>query len=233
MNFILFLTLWFQVCCGFHLIHDSTYPTKLTIQKTSLAPLRMSSQAQDDESSTKQDHDSDDLHSEKTRSNLFKSLMKLIQDEQGRQRPPLQVEDQDVMIFDVFLLINLTLSISMWVVHRTQIEYIGAAFNEGCLLAFCWLIAGLWNGAFLNSAVDGHYGSSDERAGPKAAAFLALNTYVGVINLRLLFALIVAVVEHRQVGGIGGEEFMPLELGFGLILMSSWRFFHSSVIPRM
>jgi len=165
--------------------------------------------------------------------NPIQSVWSQLQKEQGRKRPPVQVEDQDVMLFDVFLLVNLSLSISFWVVHRMDLSYVGSAFNEGCLLSVCWLVAGLWNGVFLNSAVDGHYGSTDERGGPKAAGLLALNTFVGTINLRLLFALMVAVLGHRHVGGIGGEEFMPLELGCGLILMTSWRALHSSVTPRI
>ncbi|KAL7580117.1 hypothetical protein ACA910_012877 [Epithemia clementina (nom. ined.)] len=147
-------------------------------------------------------------------------------------RPPIQVDDSDLLLYDIFLLVNLSLSISFWVVHRMQIGYIGLAFNEGCLLALCWVGAGLWNGVFLHSAVDGHYRSSDDRAGPKAACLLALSTFVGSINLRLLFALIVAAAEHRPIGAIGGEQLMPLELGFGMMLMTSWRALHSFLTPR-
>ena len=195
-----------------------------------MTALHMSS-ISDDENSPQPDNETEKSIEKDV--NLLESLMNTLRDEQSRKRPPLQVEDQDVMLYDVFLLINLTLSISMWVVHRMEIQYLGGAFNEGCLLAFCWLLAGLRNGSFLNSAVDGHYGSSDERGGPKAAGLLALNTYVNVINLRLLFALVVAVLEHRQVGVGLGEDLMPLELGFGLILMSSWRALHSYVVPRI
>jgi hypothetical protein len=149
------------------------------------------------------------------------------------RRPPPQVEDVDVLFYDIFLIINLTVSISFWVVHRLDVSYLGAAFNEGCLMCLLWIGSGLSTGAFLNSAVDGHFGSSSERGGPKAAAMLALHTFLNAINLRLLFALAVAVVQHRPVGIAVGEQLMPLELGFGLCLMMFWRLVHSSFVPRV
>jgi hypothetical protein len=150
-----------------------------------------------------------------------------------RRRPPPQVEDYDVLYYDIFLILNLTVSISFWVVHRMDFAYIGTAFNEGCLMCLLWIGSGLSTGAFLNSAVDGHFGSASDRGGPKAAAMLAFHTFLNAINLRLLFALVVAVVQHRQVGIAAGEQLMPLELGFGLALMIFWRTLHSSMVPRM
>jgi|UniRef100_A0A8J9X703 hypothetical protein len=150
----------------------------------------------------------------------------------ARKLPPLQVEDLNLLFYDIFLILNLVVSISFWVVHRMQLEFIGLAFNEGCLVCLLWIAAGLYSGAFLDSAVDGHYGSADERGGPKAAGLLGFQTFVNTINLRLLFALVVALAEHRPVGAVGGEQLMPLEIGFGLILMSGWRALHSSFVPR-
>ena len=83
-------------------------------------------------------------------------------------------------------------------IHRLQYDYIWTAFSEGCLLSLLWIASGLYSGAFLYSAVDGHYGSSDERGGPKAAGLLGFQTYVNAINLRLLVALLVAVCEHSS-----------------------------------
>jgi hypothetical protein len=71
---------------------------------------------------------------------------------------------------------------------------------------------------------------SDE---PKEAAFLGLNTFINAINLRLLFALAIAVLQHRPVGTGLGEEMVPLEVGFGLMLMTAWRMLHSSIVPRI
>jgi hypothetical protein len=150
-----------------------------------------------------------------------------------RRLPPLQVEDVNVLFYDTFLIINLAVSISFWVVHRMDLSCIGTAFNEGCLMSLLWISAGLYTGAFLNSAVDGHFGSASERGGPRAAGMLALNTYIHAVNLRLLFALVVAVVQHRAVGGAAGEQLMPLEIGFGVCLMIFWRTLHSSFVPRM
>ena len=155
---------------------------------------------------------------------LFRSRQKL---------PPIQVDDANLLLYDVFLIVNLSLSISFWVTHRMNFEYLPFAFSEGCLLSIFWILSGLYNGMFLFSAVDGHYGSSDDRGGPKAAALLALNTYVNTVNLRLLFALLVAVAEHRPVGVSPSEQILPLEIGFGLLLMSSWRALHSSITPRI
>ena len=145
----------------------------------------------------------------------------------------MQVEDTNLLFYDVFLIVNLSASISFWVTHRMQIEFIPYAISEGCLLSIFWIAAGLYHGSFLMSAVDGHFGSADERGGPKAAAVLALNTFVNAVNLRLLFALVVAVVQHRQVGIDLGEQLLPLEIGCGLALMTFWRAVHSYITPRI
>ena len=147
--------------------------------------------------------------------------------------PPLQVEDNSVLLYDVILLVNLSASISFWVTHRMDFQYIGSAISEGSLLSILWIIAGLYHGAFLYSAVDGHYGSMDEKGGPKAAGLLGLQTFISTFNLRIVMALLIAVIEHRKVGDVAGEELIPLELIFGLVLMSCWRALHSSYTPRM
>lgn len=152
---------------------------------------------------------------------------------QDQKLPPMQVDDTNLLLYDVFLIVNLSLSISFWVTHRMDFDYLPFAFSEGCLLSIFWVLSGLYNGMFLYSAVDGHYGPTDERGGPKAAAILALNTYVNTVNLRLIFAFLVAVAEHRQVGVSPSEQILPLEIGFGLLLMSSWRALHSSITPRI
>ena len=147
--------------------------------------------------------------------------------------PPIRVEDMNVLLYDVFLLVNLSLSISFWVTHRLSFEYLSSAFSEGSLLSILWIISGLYHGSFLMSAVDGHYGSTDERGGPKAAAALGLTTFVNTINLRLVLALIVAIIQHREVGIDAGEQLIPLEIAFGIVLMGSWRALHSYFTPRI
>jgi len=147
--------------------------------------------------------------------------------------PPLIVEDTSVLFYDVFLLINLSLSISFWVVHRMSFEYIGTALSEGSLLCIIWIISGLYNGAFLLSAVDGHYGSDSEEGGPKAAGMLGLSTFVTTANIRIVVALIMALIEHRPVGSMDGEMLMPSEILFGIALMSLWRSLHSYYTPRI
>jgi hypothetical protein len=157
----------------------------------------------------------------------------LFKSEGYKKLPPMQVEDMNLLLYDVFLIVNLTLSISFWVTHRMSFEYIPAAFNEGSLLSILWIGSGLYHGSFLSSAMDGHYRSTDEESGPKAAAVLAFNTFLNAVNLRLIFALITAVVHHRQVGIDPGEQLLPLEIGFGLLLMTGWRTLHSSITPRI
>lgn len=165
----------------------------------------------------------------------------LFRGREGREKlPPIIVEDTNVLFYDVFLIVNLSLSISMWVTHRLDATYLPFAFNEGCFFASLWILAGLYHGSFLYSAVDGHYDpmSNSEKSGPKAAAALAFNTYINAINLRLLAALIGAWVQHRQVGLIinGGdamEQLIPLEMTCGIVLMPLWRALHSSYTPRI
>lgn len=177
--------------------------------------------------------------------------------------PPLQVDDPNLLFYDIFLLLNLVVSISFWVVHRLQLDYITLAFDEGCLLSILWILSGLYHGAFLRSAMDGHQSQSttttssptasqrsvhteipkheqEQRpeegrsgGGPPAAGLLALNTYINTISLRLIVAFAVAVVQHRAVGDDPMELLIPYEVGFGLVLMSVWRTVHSAFTPRI
>jgi hypothetical protein len=153
-----------------------------------------------------------------------------------RNRPPLDIDDANLLLYDVILLMNLSASISLFVTHRLQYYYIPSSLNEGALLSTCWIIAGLANGAFLSSAVDGHYDPRgvdyEEKGGPGAAGLLAVSTFVMTSSLRIIFALALAILEHRQVGS-GGEELIPLEIPFGLALMSAWRTLHSANTPRI
>jgi hypothetical protein len=158
-------------------------------------------------------------------------FLQLFQKDGFKKLPPMQVEDMNVLLYDIFLIVNLSLSTSFWVTHRLSFFHLASALNEGCLFSILWIVAGLYHGSFLRSAVDGHY--EDERGGPKAAALLAVNTFINATSLRLLLALFVAVVQHRPVGMNAGEELLPIEIGFGLMMMSSWRFLHSSFSPRI
>mmetsp|Transcript_27584 Transcript_27584/g.66299 ORF Transcript_27584/g.66299 Transcript_27584/m.66299 type:complete len:428 (+) Transcript_27584:407-1690(+) len=168
----------------------------------------------------------------------------LFRGKEGRDKlPPILVEDSNVLFYDIFLIVNLSLSISIWVTHRLDITYLPIAFNEGCFFSSLWILAGLYHGSFLYSSIDGHYDPMEdpEKAGPKAAAALAFNTYINAINLRLVAALIGAWVQHRQVGllsidGFSGEameQLIPLEITCGIVLMPLWRALHSSYTPRI
>lgn len=163
---------------------------------------------------------------------VFSSFSK-IKEQRELRRPPIQVDDVNLLLYDVFLIVNLSLSISFWVVHRMDFNYVGAALNEGSILSVLWITAGLYNGVFLNSAIDGHYTFDDEEGGPKAAGFLAFKTFLDTVNLRLVLALVLAFSQHRPVGSVPEEQLLPLEIGLGFVLMSVWRITHSFYTPRI
>mmetsp|Transcript_42754 Transcript_42754/g.48585 ORF Transcript_42754/g.48585 Transcript_42754/m.48585 type:complete len:259 (-) Transcript_42754:114-890(-) len=162
-------------------------------------------------------------------------IFQLFRSNKKRKIPPMIVDDAYLLFYDVFLILNLTVSISFWVVHRMSFNYIFivGSITEASLMCILWVACGFLNGAFLNSAVDGNYAYDDERAGPKAAGLLGLNTFISAASLRVLYALFLAVTEHRKVGAIPGEDLIFLEIVFGLMLMSSWRAIHSSYTPRI
>jgi hypothetical protein len=206
---------------------------KFTVRRNQLYSSTFGNDDMEEESDEREDLNSNDPSN--SFSNNFQDgfLLGLFQRDEYKKLPPLQVEDLNLLFYDIFLIVNLSLSISFWVAHRMSFSDLPAAFNEGCIFSIVWILSGLYHGAFLMSAVDGHYGSMDERAGPKAAAALGLNTYFSAINLRLVFALASAIVHHRQVGLSPVEELIPLELGCGIVLMTLWRALHSYVTPRI
>lgn len=199
-------------------------------------PLLMSSEAKDPDDGTATDENITPPHDYQgwvdellEKSSFFPKF----QAKEQRKLPPLLVEDNQLLLYDIVLLLNLTASISFWVIHRLSFDYISAALSEGSLMCILWIICGLFNGAFLFSAVDGHYNPSDERAGPKAAGMLGLHTFINTASLRVVVALISAVLEHRKVGAVPGEDLVPLEIAFGLVLLSMWRLLHSCFTPRV
>ena len=198
--------------------------------------LLMSSEAKDpgDGTATEESADSPDDYQGSVDESLEKSsLFQMFRPRESRKLPPLFVEDNQLLLYDIVLILNLTASISFWVIHRMSFDYISPALSEGSLMCILWIICGLFNGAFLVSAVDGNYSPSDERAGPKAAGMLGLQTFINTASLRVVVALITAMLEHRKVGGVPGEDLVPLEIAFGLVLLSMWRLLHSCYTPRV
>mmetsp|Transcript_2366 Transcript_2366/g.2840 ORF Transcript_2366/g.2840 Transcript_2366/m.2840 type:complete len:294 (-) Transcript_2366:75-956(-) len=181
-----------------------------------------------------------DMEQSENQSSLKKNILQWLKDlqientkkERLNEMPPFLIEDTSVLYYDIFLILNLSVSISFWVVHRLSLFNILESFCEGSLLSILWIASGLYNGSFLYSAIDGHYDTSKEedanKGGPKTAGLLGLWTFVGAMNMRIVIALVTACLEHRPVGVENGEELIPLELCFGLILMSMWRMLHSS-----
>lgn len=151
-----------------------------------------------------------------------------------QQPPPPDIEDVPLLLYDIVLLLNLTVSISFWVTHRYSFTHLGTAFSEGCLLSSCWIVAGLYSGSFLHSAATGHSGGNNKSPSSRTT-LLALNTFVNTANLRLLFALVAAVVQHQPVGSTGSfggveTEMLGLEFGFGMVLMQVWRTLHGRFV---
>jgi len=146
--------------------------------------------------------------------------------------PPFIVEDTQILFYDITLLVNLCVCISTLVIHRnaSPMLHIIDGFSEGSLLSLIWLVSGLWNGAFLYSAADGHYPPSAEES-PKRAGLLAFNTFVTTMNIRILLVLIDKFVLHKAATN-GAMNMILLELVFGLGLMSFWRMLRSYIIPR-
>jgi hypothetical protein len=211
-------------------------PGNLHVSSKRQHPLHMSSEAKDPNEEPASD--ANDPITSKDRSwvdELIKTFpfFQLLQSKDKKKMPPLIVEDNQLLLYDLVLILNLTVSISLWVVHRMSFDFIAPALSEGSLMCILWIIAGLYNGAFLYSAVDGHYASSDDRGGPKAAGMLGLHTFINAANLRVMVALASAVLEHRKVGIVPGEDLVPLEIAFGLVLLSMWRLLHSSFTPRV
>lgn len=146
--------------------------------------------------------------------------------------PPPKIEITNILFYDVFLLLNLSVSISFWVCHRISLQYIIPACSEGALLSILWITSGLYYGTFLCSSISGHYDADQMEEknidAPLAAGTLALSTFITTSSLRIIVALAAAWLEHRPVGVAPGEDLIPLEIGFGFILMSTWRYVWSS-----
>jgi hypothetical protein len=209
--------------------------SKLQSAQSFLLLLTSSEIMEEDEQRSQVENEKIDMADDIILPKLLDSLFATIQDYDRlwQNRPPMKVEDMNLLFYDIILMLNLAVSISFWVVHRMDFTYIGSAFNEGCLMSIMWIGAGLYSGAFLNSAMDGHRVAKPKLGGPKAAGILAFQAYINASSLRLLFSLAMAVAQHRPVGAALGEQIMPLEIGFGLIMISSWRILHSSFSQRL
>jgi hypothetical protein len=158
--------------------------------------------------------------------------------------PPFRVDDINLLYYDVFLLINLVVSISLYVTHRLDVSYLGIAFSEGCLLSIAWVCSGLLStGAFLKSAIDGQTyeakskgsdssNSSEETHFQNSPGLVACSTFVNAMNLRLILALGSAAWEHVPVGSQALDSMLPLEMAFGLVLMTVWRTIYAFVVQQ-
>jgi hypothetical protein len=211
----------------------SDEPTTI-VESSSKDSLATTEQQQGQQQQQQQPKDEEESNANGILEEISRRFEKLkLENPYNEKRPPATVDDSNLMFYDVFLIVNLVVSISFWVTHRMDFTYISPALSEACLFSLLWIASGLYTGAFLFSAVDGHYGSSDERGGPKAAGLLGFHTFLNAVNLRLVVALLMAVAQHRPVGSGMGEDLLPLEIGFGFMLMSGWRTLHSSNVPRL
>ena len=155
------------------------------------------------------------------------SYLGFMSDRENWKVPPLRIDDEGLLLCDIFLLLNLTGSISFWIVHRMSFDYILPALSEGSLICILWFVAGWFRGAFINPEALDNGDSESDTSGPNAAGLMGLNTFIDTSILRVTLALILAVLQHRQVGSVPGEDLMLLEISFGLVQMSLWRALHS------
>jgi len=160
-------------------------------------------------------------------------MLRYLSDISKRRIPPFRIDDSELLFYDIFLLLNLSLSVSFYVVHRMSFQYLLPALSEGSLLCILWVLAGWFRGAFTYTAVDGNRVPEVETAGPKAAGLLGFHTFINASCLRVSLSLVQAISQHRPVGGVAGEDLMLVEITFGLVLMTMWRWLHSSFTPRM
>jgi len=113
--------------------------------------------------------------------------------------PTDRIQDVQLLLFDVFLLLNLTLSASFWVVYRLDVaKTMTVALNEGCIFVICWIISGVLNDAFrikVSSLRD-----SDEKVSPELKT--AINTFMLASVLRLGLALLAWATSPASMDGL-------------------------------
>ena len=128
------------------------------------------------------------------------------------------IEDKEVLAYDIFLILNLFVAISTFVTHRSSpLIHMNEALSNGSLFAICWILAGVYHGAFL-------FSSSNN---PFKAGTMALTTFISTCNIRLVLELLFqSLVLHQKL------EFEWLEFVVGITLMSSWRWLHSAYVNR-
>ena len=161
-----------------------------------------------------------------------------------------RVGDVQLLLLDVVLLLNLALSASFWVVYRLDVmKTLTVALNEGCLLAVCWIVAGIYHDSFSFGVGESKETLDKERT----AGLLGLRTFatasyirLGIALLGLLFHQNLAWLPFGDTSGFdgaavellgGGDDakawkLISLELSVGVVLMSIWRVLHSQFVQR-
>jgi len=113
--------------------------------------------------------------------------------------PADRIQDVQLLLFDVFLLLNLTLSASFWVVYRLDVaKTMTVALNEGCIFVICWIISGVLNDAF--SIKVSSLRDSDEKVSPELKT--AINTFMLASVLRLGLALLAWATSPASMDGL-------------------------------
>jgi hypothetical protein len=172
--------------------------------------------------------------------------------------PADRIQDVQLLLFDVFLILNLTLSASFWVVYRLDVaKTMTVALNEGCVFAFCWIVAGVFNDAFRSeeSSIDVSTASlprkGDEGLTQNPYLTTAINTFLTASVLRLVLALFALAASSASseaatlfdaspkltssflgVHDSQSAKLIPLEFGLGAILMTTWRMIHAQFKVR-
>uniref|UniRef100_A0A7S2QVV8 Uncharacterized protein n=1 Tax=Triparma pacifica TaxID=91992 RepID=A0A7S2QVV8_9STRA len=133
-------------------------------------------------------------------------------------RPPLNLDFAlPLIIYDVFLLMNLSISLNLWVYHSISLlppfTGLNSAFVEGSRLSVCWEIS---------SISSSFYHPPNVKSEP---AIRAATAYTTATALLLTEELARAAMDN----GIAGNLFLAQEIGFGGLLMVVWRTMHSEL----
>ncbi|GMI18391.1 hypothetical protein TrLO_g15661 [Triparma laevis f. longispina] len=121
-----------------------------------------------------------------------------------------------LLLFDTFLLLNLSLSLSFHVTHTFNLlnfTNFPSALNSASLLSISWILACIYNEFY-------HPPNAKDldNVGRRTC-----NTWVSFTTLILIEALGEAVFKGEAVGSL----FLCQELGFTLILMNIWRYLYA------
>ena len=122
-----------------------------------------------------------------------------------------------LILYDTFLLLNLSVSISLWVSHSISafppFAGLSSSLGYGSVLTSCWIAAAVYNDFYHPPNA-----KDEENAAQRAGA-----TWVSMSTLLLVWEFAKALPGLEPVG----NEYVFQELGFSLVLMTCWRLIYA------